>query len=80
MRWTTSHSVSVVRGSLAVSARKRSSGASGKLTAGLDGIEEMVDLQRKYGIFAHGRRLRGSIAIMNPAGFFNPTLKQNWYN
>jgi hypothetical protein len=47
---------------------------------GLDGVAELADIQQRFKVFAEGRPLKDSAAIMNLGGFTNGGLKNNWYN
>ena len=43
------------------------------------GLDEMVELQKEFGIFKKGRPFRTSIAVLNIGGSMNHDTKNRWY-
>jgi hypothetical protein len=44
-----------------------------------DGIDELKDLQREFGIFKPGRSLSQSLRVLNVGGSWNPDVKSRWF-
>jgi hypothetical protein len=44
-----------------------------------DGINEMVQLQKKFTVFSKDHSLEDSFAVLGLGGFWNPTLKKKLY-